>query len=318
VTYTLLNFNIYKRLFIFLGIDSSIGWSIINAVWGLFKGFISLYFLLRYLTIEQQGIWYTFINLGFLTSFADLGFTIIITQFVSHEYSKLTFNQGLVLGNIYNLDKFFSLVRFSLKIYFFITPIAVVILAVAGFWFFSTQSLLILIAWFVFSIVGGFSLIGSLLQSIYQGLDKVKEIQQNIFIGSFFTTIFNWALLFFKFNIWALVGGNVFGLLVMLFILYRKAPLFWKQIYHYKNLVKYNWFNEIISLQWKYAISWASGYFIFNLFVPAAYKIQGANIAGQIGITIGLIGVVSGISDSWLRTKVPKFNILVAIARRWN
>lgn len=312
MTYTLLNFNIYKRLFIFLGIDSSIGWSIINAVWGLFKGFISLYFLLRYLTIEQQGIWYTFINLGFLTSFADLGFTIIITQFVSHEYSKLTFNQGLVLGNIYNLDKFFSLVRFSLKIYFFITPIAVVILAVAGFWFFSTQSLLILIAWFVFSIVGGFSLIGSLLQSIYQGLDKVKEIQQNIFIGSFFTTIFNWALLFFKFNIWALVGGNVFGLLVMLFILYRKAPLFWKQIYHYKNLVKYNWFNEIISLQWKYAISWASGYFIFNLFVPAAYKIQGANIAGQIGITIGLIGVVSGISDSWLRTKVPKFNILVA------
>jgi O-antigen/teichoic acid export membrane protein len=304
--------NFYKRLFQILGIDSSVGWSIFNNIWGILRGFIGLYFLLRYLSIEEQGIWYTFISLGFLTSFADLGFTIIITQFVSHEYSKLTYNQGLVHGNDYDLDKFFSLIRFSLKVYLFITPLAVIILAVAGFWFFSSQSLVILIAWFVFSIIGGFSLFGSLLQSIYQGLDKVKDIQQNIFIGSFFTSAFNWTLLYFRFNIWALVIGNAFGLLVMLIILFKKAPLFWKQLYHYKIINKFYWIKELISLQWKYAISWISGYFIFNLFVPAVYKVQGASVAGQLGITITLIGVVSAISDSWLRTKVPKFNILVA------
>lgn len=306
------NLGFYKHLFRFLEIDSSITWSLINSFWALLRGTISLYFILRYLSIEQQGIWYTFGSLAFLTTFADLGFTQIITQFVSHEYSKVAYKNGILEGQPYDIDRFFSLVRFSLKIYFYITPVAVIILTITGYWFFHDYLLIVLIAWFIYSFTGGLSLIGSLIQSIFQGLDKVKEIQQNIFVGSFLTTAFNWTLLICGFNIWALVCGNMFGLIIMLFVLYKKAPLFWKQAFHYKVLNRFSWGKEIIPLQWKYAISSASGYFIFNLFVPAAYKIQGTTVAGQLGITLTLIAVISGIADSWVRTKVPKFNILVA------
>lgn len=261
-------------------------------------------------------MWYTFNSLGPLALFAELGFTAIITQFVSHEYAKLRFEDGVVLGEDYHIDRLFSLVRYAIKFYSYITPTAVIILSVVGLEFFKTQPMSIIIAWILFSVIGGLSLLSSLLQAIYQGLDKVKDIQKNMFLGSFFSTVGNLSLLFLRCNIWALVVGNAIGLIVMLYFLYRRAPSFWRQLYTRKLAQKFGWFKEIISLQWKYAISWASGYLIFFLFVPAAFKVQGAVIAGQLGVTLAMIGALCGISDSWISTKIPQFNIFVANGKR--
>jgi len=295
-----------------IGIDATVGWSIINNLWMLLKKPLLMVFLLRYLTAEQQGVWYTFNSLGPLTLFAELGFSTIITQFVSHEYAKLQFEYGVIKGDNYYFNRLFSLIRYSIKFYFYIIPFAILILSIVGFEFFKTQPLSTIVAWFLFAIIVGLNLMYSNVQAIYQGLDRVKDIQKNLIIGSTFTTISNLTLLYFHYNIWALVVGNGVGLLSMLYYLYKKAPSFWKQIYIYKPTQKFNWYREIIPLQWKYALSWISGYLIFFLFVPIIYKYQGAVVAGQFGITLALIGALCGIADSWIGTKIPNFNIFVS------
>jgi len=45
---------------------------------------------------------------------------------------------------------------------------------------------------------------------------------------------------------------------------------------------------------------------------PMIYKYEGAILAGQFGLTIGLVKTISSISSSWLDTKIPKMNMLVA------
>lgn len=156
----------------------------------------------------------------------------------------------------------------------------------------------------------------SLLQSIYQGLDKVVDIQKNIFIGSFAMSIFRWLILSFGYGIWSLIIGNGLGVILMSFLLFRRAQKFWQQLIRHKNTHIFTWTHEIINLQWKYAISWASGFFIFNLYTPMLFKFENAVVAGQFGLTMPIINMISMTSGAWIDAKIPKMNMLVARGKR--
>lgn len=295
------------------GVDRSIVWGVINKAFGLVKGPVSIYFLITYLTPQDQGLWYTFGSLGALTIFAELGFTSIITQFVSHEYARLNDKSEISNSNSTEIDRLMGLIKFSLKVYLFIIPAAILILLIVGYFYFKTESLMIYVAWSIFSFVGGIYLFLGLLQSIYQGLDKVKEIQINIFISSLIMTILNWSMLMLHFKIWSLVFGNLLSLLISSFLLFRTAPEFWKLVLRYKIGNTYNFFKETMPLQARYAVTWASSYFIMYLYVPATYKLVGKVQAGQLGMTFVILTAINGIANNWVFTKVPKFNMLVSL-----
>ena len=299
-----------------LGIDTDIIWILINKAWSVVRGPINIYFLLAYLTPEEQGLWFTFISLGALSIFAELGFTTIITQFVSHEYAHIQTEKRILVGNMNNIDRLVSLVRYSLKLYSLVIPLAIFILCIVGFIYFNMKWDNTYYAWILYSIVGGLSLMSSLLQAIYQGLDRVKSTQVNIIIGSLFMAFMNWALLYLHFAVWALALGNLFGLIIMLVLLYFTAPDFWKQIIQHKLITHYYWFNEIIKLQWRYAISWISGYFLFSLLIPAVYKFENSILAGQLGATMSITSAINGIASAWVTAKIPKFNIMASSNKR--
>jgi O-antigen/teichoic acid export membrane protein len=294
-------------------IDRDVFWLLINKTWLAIKGPISIYFILRYLTADDQGLWYTFLSLGALSTFAELGFTSIITQFISHEFAFLAEKKGLLTGSQTKLDKIISLIRFSIKFYSAIIPIAILILILVGYYYFDENWKKIYFTWTIFSIVGGITLFSSLFQAIYQGLDKVKETQINILLGSIIMSLFNWILLYLNCSIWALVLGNALGLVVMSFLLYFTAPQLWKQIFIHKLSSKHKWGSKIIDLQWKYALSWASGVFIFSLYVPIINKLDGAVLAGKFGITYTVLSAIQGVAFSWLTAKIPKLNVFVAL-----
>jgi hypothetical protein len=73
-----------------------------------------------------------------------------------------------------------------------------------------------------------------------------------------------------------------------------------------------SWSREIWPFQWRIAVSWICGYFIFNAITPAVFRISGAGAAGRIGFTLQLLRTVSGLASSWTSTKIPLFGMLVA------
>ena len=288
---------------------------IINKMATMLKGPISMFFIVTYLSKEQQGIWYSFASLGALSIFAELGFTRIITQYISCEYAHLKMENGVLCGVEENKDRLFSLVRFSLKMYFVIVPLAVVILCFFGLNFFSNEILEVRIAWIVFSFINGFGLIWSLLQAMYMGLNAVELIQKNILIGSFASSITSWISLFFGLNIWALILGGSISILGMMIILYVKTSVFWKQFLNYRISKDYGWGKELLKLQGRYAISCISGYFIFCLYVPVVYKIYGSEMAGKLGITIAIVTAIKEISLSFSGANMPKYSILFSLGK---
>ena len=301
-----------KRIINKLEIDNALLWVLTNKLWAVAKGPISLIFIISFLSPEEQGLWYTFGSLGALTVFAEMGFTSIITQFVSHEYAHFSEQNGFLKGKYENRDRLVSLIRYALKFYLIVVPLAIVLLYFVGKYFLVDVDSTVFLLWMLFSVTGGMQLLVSLLQSIVQGFDKIALVQKNIFIGSLVLPLLNWTLLYLGFGLSTLVIANIVSIVLMLSLFYLKTKKIFFQVSKHKIKIKYKWFNEIVKLQWKYAVSWMAGYFIFQFMTPMIYKHEGSVLAGQFGLTLSLIKTISGISGSWLETKVPKMNMLIA------
>lgn len=299
-----------------VGLDRAIAWSLLDNAWKVLKAPLTIYFIVTYLTPREQGLWYSFGSLAALTMFAELGFTYIITQFVSHEFAHLRLRNGFVVGKKEYRDRIFSLIRYSLRFYLMVLPLAVVILGLTGTLVYRAYEFTVLVAWYVFTVVSALNLYSSLIQSIYQGLNQVVLIKKNVFVGSIVNTLVTWAMLMAHAGLWALVIGNFAASFIVLIVLYRETIPFWRQLISHQISAVHSWFHEIITLQWRYAVTWIAGYFIFYFMVPTTLNYLGAVPAGQLGISLAIFSSLGGMVGAWGQTKVPRFNILVAQQKR--
>jgi len=151
-----------------------------------------------------------------------------------------------------------------------------------------------------------------------KGLDKVEVVQKIMTIVSVLSNIVIWVSLYKGLSLWALIVGGFINIILSMSMFYLSSPLIWKQIFIYNVTEKYHWLKETLPLQWRYAISWVSGYFIFQFMVPVALIYAGADVAGKLGLSLVVARAVQSIANSWGMTKIPKLNILVAQKNRFD
>ena len=263
----------------------------------------------------MQGYWYSFQSLGALTIFAELGFLTIISQFISHEYAHVKEEPiGIIVGNSDRIDRFYSLVKFSMTVYCYVIPIAFIVLTIGGFIFLykSKNDLLIHFQWILYSFSGAITLLGTLLGAILQGCNKVGPVQKAMFFSAVASSIAMWISLYLGLNLWSLTIGGLIYTLVCIVLFYRIAPKLWQQISKYKSSQKYHWLAETLPLQSRYAVSWIAGFFIYSFITPITLLYAGAAAAGKIGMSIALINALVNLAIVWGMTKVPQFNVFIS------
>ena len=83
-----------------------------------------------------------------------------------------------------------------------------------------------------------------------------------------------------------------------------------------KHTAVHLWRHEILQLLWKYAISWSSGYFFYQLFTPLMFHFHGPVAAGKVGLTMSLWTTIYNLSTVWIYVSIPKLNMHAA-KRNW-
>jgi O-antigen/teichoic acid export membrane protein len=73
-----------------------------------------------------------------------------------------------------------------------------------------------------------------------------------------------------------------------------------------------HWWSEVWPFQWRIAVSYISGYFAFQLFIPVLFAFWGPTAAGQMGMSINISNALLTISIAWVSTKAAPFGALVA------
>ena len=102
-------------------------------------------------------------------------------------------------------------------------------------------------------------------------------------------------------------------LTVLIWLWYTKRK-FLKNLFSYKvdSVNGINWRIEIWPFQWKIALSWLSGYFIFQLFTPVLFAYHGAAEAGKMGVSFSIASALMTIPMAWINTQSPKFGMLIS------
>ena len=73
---------------------------------------------------------------------------------------------------------------------------------------------------------------------------------------------------------------------------------------------------EILPFQWRVAVSWMSGYLIFQLFNPIIFTYYGAIEAGRVGLGLTIFGSLMGVSMSWVNAKAPELARLIGSSEK--
>ena len=303
-----------------IGVDKAIAYSSGARVIGAFTGVASVFFITSFLTGVEQGFYYTFGSLLAMQVFFELGLTGIMTQYVAHEASHLQLDENSnYQGERRYVSRLASLVHFCVKWYAVIALIVVIFLLVVGFIYFNkygeaqTEQVEWRWPWLLICLATGIKLFQSPFTTIITGLGFVKEVSKISFWQQLLLPICSWLGLAVGLKLYVVGIGYLLTVLIWFFYVNRYGFVkllanLWKE----KIEEKVSYMKEIFPYQWRIALSWISGYFIFQFFNPVLFATEGAVVAGQMGMTLTALNAIQSFSMSWLNTKVPLYSGLIA------
>ena len=311
--------KIFKNILSKFGVDWAIFYTSSGNIIRSAGGLLTVVLIASFLTKEEQGFYYTFSSVLAIQIFFELGLGGIISQFVAHEMAHLSVtNFTEIEGNPANLSRLGSLIHFCVKWYAILSVLLLITLLIAGISFFdrfggSNPDIHWKIPWAIIAITSSLNLLISPWRAVLQGMNKVKEMARIALVQQTVVMVVTWLGLIAGAKLYVLAINSVTSFLVLI-ILYARTPyprLIYR-LYRQKIVERVSYLNEIFPYQWKIALSWISGYFIFQLFNPLIFAFNGAAAAGQMGITLVVLNAILSLVVSWTTTKIPVWSTFIA------
>ena len=302
-----------------IGMDGTIAITVLTRLIQVGGGVISIFFIAQFLNLSEQGYYYTFASILAVQIFFELGLSGILTQYVAHEFAHLKWSDEYdLLGDEYYKSRLSSLLRFCVKWFGVISISLFFILLAAGFYFFNTfnkgMDIQWQLPWVLLCLSTSLNLFIDPLLAYFDGLGQVKDMATVRLIQKSAFVILMFIFFVCGFKLYASALASLIGvILVYIQILASNKVALLKKVWNIKGEWVVNYKKEIFPLQWKIALSWISGYFIFQFFNPVLFATEGPIVAGQMGMTLQALNGIASLSMSWVTTKIPLFSQYIAL-----
>jgi putative glycosyltransferase (TIGR04372 family) len=298
-------------------VDRPVFFGVLSRGWSVFAGPVTALLIASRFSPEYQGYYYTFSSLLALQVFVELGLGTVIIQFASHEWSKLRLDkdQG-ISGDSISLSRLISLAHITSRWYLAGGCIIALGLGLGGYAFFShsaTASVEWPLPWFALCFLTGITVCFIPLWSLLEGCNQVAAVYTYRFIQGIVSCLTIWIAILSGARLWA-APLSIASIIIcaVIFFKFRYSKFIKTLLFSKTSGYRINWRKEIFPMQWRIALSWISGYFVFSLFTPVLFRYHGPVVAGQFGMTWSVIGAITGVAASWLSPRVPQFGILIA------
>ena len=310
----------FQRLKHWTGIDRAIVFTVTARIWAAVAGVVTVLLIARFLTPSEQGYYYTFSSLVALQIVFELGFSFVVLQLAAHERAELTFCAGgRIEGNAISHSRLASILQKSIRWYSAAALLMGATLLPAGLLFFGThQHIGAVVAWksqwclLVIAVVFTFQI--DPIFSFLEGCGFISQVARMRMVQAILGSSLAWIAIVTHHGLFSpamiIVGQAVAGIA---FLLTGERRLLLKKLLAHSTDVHYvGWRQEIWPFQWKIALSWICGYFIFQLFNPVLFAYQGAVAAGQMGMSLSISGSIGAVAISWMGTKASPFGAMIA------
>lgn len=313
--------EVIKRISSKFGIDGAIGYSSIARIIQAAGGAVTVFFIAAFLDKNEQGFYYTFGSILALQIFFELGLGGIIIQYVAHEAAHLSRNGKIVNGSEFHISRISSLFKLFIRWYGIISIIFFVAVLFGGICFFKDDSngtyntVSWMYPWIILSTASAVNLLLSPLIAFIEGIGDVKAVAKMRFYIQCLTIFAVWTTLVLGGKLYASAVAAVINLIIIIYFIFHNYKALISQLWKHNVTQAISYKNEIFPYQWRIALSWISGYFIFQLFNPVLFKFCGPAVAGQMGMTLTALNGILSLTLNWTTTKVPLWSGYISLQR---
>lgn len=298
-------------------VDRAVFFGLLTRAWGLCAGPVTAILIATNFSPEIQGYYYTFATILALQVFVELGLGTVMVQFASHEWSKLNLDKsGHIVGDKDALSRLISIANVGSK-WFLIGGLLVTIgLGIGGYIFFSTSpnfSINWVSPWFLLCFVTGITICLVPVWSLLEGCNQVTRLYTFRFFQGAITSITVWTAIMTGAGLWTTSISGIATLFCSIFFLKKHYWNFLKTLLFSKPKgTQISWRTDMFPMHWRIMVTWTCSYLYWSLFTPVLFRYHGPIVAGQMGMTWGIIGLIGSISGAWIAPRVPQFGMLIA------
>jgi hypothetical protein len=301
-----------------LGLDRAVGFTVLARFWASAAGLVTVALIVRFLSLAEQGYYYTFGSLVAVQMVFELGFSSVILQLASHERARLSISDDYrITGDPIAHARLASVIQKSVRWYSAAAVLLAATLVPVGFYFFSTHqhagpAVFWRFPWCFAALMAVLNFQIDPLLSFLEGCGYVAEVARVRFMQSLTGSVLAWIALATHHGLFSpsmMLFGMASASLVWLF---GKRKLLRELLSHHTGTYRIRWSEEVWPFQWRIAVSWFCGYFIFSLFNPVLFAFRGPVEAGRMGMSLSLTNAILNIAVSWVSTKSAPFGTLIA------
>ena len=303
-----------------IGLDRAIVYTVLARFWSVLAGLVTLFLIARFLSPSEQGYYYTFYSMVALQIVFELGFSFVILQLAAHERALLTFlPNGCAAGDQVALSRLASVLKKAVFWYSGAGLVMALVLMPAGIFFFQSHqssgvhvqwqspwSLLVIAAMLAFQIDPVFSFL--------EGCGFVAQVANRRMVQALLGSFLAWAAILSHHGLYSpamvILGQVAVGLGFLLFS--RHRHLLKQLLFRPSDENHVGWRSEIWPFQWRIAVSWICGYFIYQIFSPILFAYQGPIAAGKMGMSLNISAAIAAVALAWMNTKASPFGAMIA------
>lgn len=296
----------------------TLAYMLLARCWSLAAGPVSLIFVARHLSIPEQGFYYTFWSVLGLWVFFDLGLSLVLIQFASHERAALQLVDGRMTGDPRAKERLASLLGLATRWYAAAGLLMFVAVLPAGIVFFaryepSGAHVRWILPWVLLVVSSGVNLLIGPLSAILEGSGLLHDVALMRLVQAVTSNTLLWTSLILGAGLYSTVVLNgalaIFGS-IWLFSRHRR---FFTDLWTSRpRQSAINWRKEVWPFQWRFAISWMTGYFMFQIFNPILFAVHGAAAAGQMGMSLMMTTALLLFAQAWVNARSVDYGSLVA------
>jgi hypothetical protein len=314
--------RLLRRIAVVIGLDRAVVFTILARGWSSLAGVGTLTLIARFLSPVEQGYYYTFYSLVALQIVFELGFSVVILQTASHEAAHLTIHpDGVITGSASTHARLASVLQKSVRWYTIAAVLMAVILLPVGIHFFTIQSIAHpsehsvswLFPWCLVVLATSCTFQIDPTFSFLEGCGYVPGVARTRLAQAILGVLLGWVALLLHHGLFApglMIAGQAIAGGVFVF---RKRYLLLPLLRHVPGDFRIDWGTEIWPFQWRIAVSWLSGYFIFQLFSPILFAYRGPVEAGQMGMSMNVCATLTSMAIAWMNTKAAPFGRMIAL-----
>lgn len=306
-----------RRMVNRLEVDRATFYAVATRYWQFVSGPVTLWLVVQFFTPEVQGFYVTFWSVIGLQMFFELAFPQTIVTMTSHLWSQLDLdNSNRLVGKPDAVSRLTHLMRISVVVQVILATLFAAIASFFGLWFFADDPSAQTITWRGpwLTLVGLSSIAFALIPflAVLEGCDQVREIHKLNLVRGIAGSLVVWIAIPLGAALWIPAIATAVRLFCEIGWMLGKYPRFFAAFTKRPTGERVAWRKEVWPFQSKLMLKGFFNYFNADVMLPVLFRYQDAVIAGQFGLTWNILQSMRMACSSWVRTRVPRFGVLIA------